>query len=203
MFTRKGSNALAFCILLYITTAALGQGTQEYEETLPGCKEIEATECQGAAVAGGFGAISGALSGVSDRLSIADVWKENNFKRGKYIEQCLGINSAMASSPDIDKYAKGVITSIKSLDLAAAKYQDPNTLYNTLSGYIDTLRDYKSGSYRGIKGKITDRVLELVFPSCTAKTEKQEKAIEKAIAYAKKWNVDVIIKKIVAVNVAK
>jgi hypothetical protein len=86
----------------------------------------------------------------------------------------------------IDNFADGVATSIKSIDLNAATYQDAARLTYRLNEYVDKLGEYEGGSLQTTTVKlsdISDRVLNLVVPK-GAMTEVQDAAIEAARARA-------------------
>jgi len=82
----------------------------------------------------------------------------------------------------IDNFTNGTATSIKSIDLNAATYQDPARLTYRLNKYIDDLADYEGGvllntqvSLRAIAG----RTLNLVVPK-NSMTATQRAAIDAA-----------------------
>jgi hypothetical protein len=67
----------------------------------------------------------------------------------------------------IDNFTDGIATSIKSIDLNAATYQDAARLTYRLNHYVDDLGDYEGGEMSDISVElsgITDRVLNLVVP---------------------------------------
>jgi hypothetical protein len=78
---------------------------------------------------------NGAVVVTSDGSS---VWGLNNFARGQTIQQGLGMNNLPWNYPVVDDFNwdTGVATSLKSLDLNAASYQDPTILANRLNTYI-------------------------------------------------------------------
>jgi hypothetical protein len=82
----------------------------------------------------------------------------------------------------IDNFTDGVATSIKSIDLNAATYQDAARLTYRLNHYVDDLGDYEGGEMLETNVKllnITDRVLNLVVPTGSM-TATQRAAIEAA-----------------------
>jgi hypothetical protein len=86
----------------------------------------------------------------------------------------------------IDNFTDGVATSIKSIDLNAATYQDAARLTYRLNDYIDELGDYEGGRLLTTTVElpdISDRVLNLVVPM-GAMTGVQRAAIEAAGARA-------------------
>jgi filamentous hemagglutinin len=66
------------------------------------------------------------------------VWTLGAFQRARAIEQALGANLP-SNFPVIDRFARGIATSIKSLDIGAASYRNVATLTRTLNGYVDDL----------------------------------------------------------------
>ena len=86
----------------------------------------------------------------------------------------------------IDNFTDGIATSIKSIDLNAATYQDAARLTYRLNEYVDKLGDYEGGNLLVTIVElpdISDRVLNLVVPK-GAMTEVQSAAIEAARARA-------------------
>jgi hypothetical protein len=80
----------------------------------------------------------------------------------------------------IDIFLDGVATSIKSIDLNAATYQDGARLAQTLTRYVNKLLNYKGSSMGDIVIESSDikrRVLSLAIPK-GATTEAQRAAIE-------------------------
>jgi hypothetical protein len=97
----------------------------------------------------------------------------------------------------IDNFTNGIATSIKSIDLNAATYQDAARLTSRLSKYINDMVEYEGGSFANktvLPGDITGRAVNLVVPKASI-TEVQRTAIESVRAWAKTGNmsVDLII----------
>jgi len=68
----------------------------------------------------------------------------------------------------IDKFANGLATSIKSLDLTAKSYQKAEALASKINGYVDKLADFNGAKLGGaeVKGsEITSRELQLAVPA--------------------------------------
>jgi filamentous hemagglutinin len=94
------------------------------------------------------------------------VWKLNPFQRGQQVEQALGHNLP-SNFPVIDRFESGLATSIKSLDLNAAAYQNTSTLNRTLNGYVDTMAGFQGRTWAGVRIRpqdITGRALDLAVP---------------------------------------
>ena len=86
--------------------------------------------------------------------------------RGAAIHKAMGANLPFAFKT-LDNFADGVATSIKSLDLKAATYQDTSRLGYRLNDYIKKLAAFKDTEYGGAVVRvddITERVLHIVVP---------------------------------------
>jgi filamentous hemagglutinin len=95
----------------------------------------------------------------------------------------------------IDKFANGVATSIKSIDLHAPSYQDPATLARTINRYVDSVAAFKEAARQGYVIKSTDvvaRELQLAIPSGSMSTA-QRAAINTATARAQGLGVRVLV----------
>lgn len=98
--------------------------------------------------------------------------------------------------PVIDKWLNGMATSIKSIDLNAATYQNAARLTYRLNQYIDNIAIYDGGSLGTIKiesSEISGRELLLAIPKGSM-TSIQRAAIEAARARAQAFDVDLNIK---------
>jgi RHS repeat-associated protein len=116
----------------------------------------------------------------------ASVWELAPVSRGFTIEGLLGGNLPKAF-PVIDKFADGIATSIKSIDLTAETYSKGNNLLNTLKGYVNKLDDFTQGSRDGVRitsNQITSKVLEVAIQPGKASLSQWEQ-IGKAMQYAK------------------
>jgi hypothetical protein len=76
------------------------------------------------------------LKGAAKEAVERSVWKLPWATRGFTIEEQLGANLPQ-KFPVIDKFTGGVATSIKSVDLTAASYQNVGTLTNRLNSFVD------------------------------------------------------------------
>ncbi len=136
-----------------------------------------------------------ALGGVP---AVADVpspaWKLGWAARGNYFSEQLGANLP-ANFPVIDKWLSGVATSIKSIDLNAATYQDAARLTYRLNDYINKVALYE-GDEAGViairPSAISRRVLSLAVPKGSM-TAAQQAAIEAARLRAQAFDVDLIV----------
>ncbi|MCG2642893.1 hypothetical protein L6639_27210 [Bradyrhizobium sp. WYCCWR 12678] len=79
----------------------------------------------------------------------------------------------------------GVATSIKSIDLGAATYQNAAALTNTLNGYVNSIASFTPvnwGAAQLAGSPITARILTVAMPS--AGTAAQQNAISQVIQSA-------------------
>jgi filamentous hemagglutinin len=124
------------------------------------------------------------------------VWEIPVFVRGKYFDAMFRDGSLHPLSRTIDNFDEaGIATSIKSIDLNAATYQDFGRLNSKLNNYIDSLDAYRGTDWGGDEiddSAITGRALSLIIPKGSM-TSVQKSAIEAARARAKSLGIDVII----------
>ena len=88
-------------------------------------------------------------------------------KRGQIINERFGDPTFPDNYPVIDKIPNGVATSVKSIDLNAAAYQNDITLGNRLLQYIEDVRDFDGTRWGGLEiqaGMITGRAVQLIVP---------------------------------------
>jgi hypothetical protein len=76
----------------------------------------------------------------------SEAWKLGWAARGNYFSEQLGANLP-GTFPVVDKWLNGVVTSIKSIDLNAATYQDAARLTYRLNDYIDRVVLYVAASW--------------------------------------------------------
>jgi len=127
---------------------------------------------------------------------LSDVWKLGWAARGWAVEDALGANLPRWF-PTIDKFADGVVTSIKSIDLSAAVYGDAGRLSARIDAYVDKVAEF-NGITRGStiieSEQIQGRALHLAIPA-DGGTAIQRAAIEASAARAKTLGVDVLVTK--------
>lgn len=95
----------------------------------------------------------------------------------------------------IDRFINGIATSIKSLDLTAATYQDPARLLSRINRYVDQLANFKGarlGPFNLEERDIVTRELRLVVPG-NVTTDVQRAALARAVERAKNLGVDLDI----------
>jgi hypothetical protein len=112
----------------------------------------------------------------------SEAWTYGWARRGQYFDQLLRDGSLPALFRTIDNFTDGVATSIKSIDLNAATYQDAARLTYRLNDYVDELGEYEGGVLSNTEvslSAISSRVLNLVVPK-GAMTEVQSATIEAA-----------------------
>jgi hypothetical protein len=137
-----------------------------------------------ALLAGGVPPVAAGETAAAEQAS--EAWTYGWARRGQYFDQLLRDGSLPSLFPTIDNFTDGIATSIKSIDLNAATYQDAARLTYRLNEYVDKLGDYEGGSLLVTIVElpdISDRVLNLVVPK-GAMTEVQRAAIEAARARA-------------------
>jgi len=113
----------------------------------------------------------------------ASVWALPPVERGLQIEIALGKNLP-DNFPVIDRIANGIVTSIKTVDLNAATYQDANSLATLLSRYIDKVASFSGGRVGNVSiqpGDFTGRALDLAVPS--GASTMQQWILDQAVAY--------------------
>jgi hypothetical protein len=122
------------------------------------------------------------------------VWELGWAARGLYFSDQLGANLP-ATFPVIDSWLDGIVTSIKSIDLRAATYQDATRLTYRLNDYVNQVVLYDGGEL-GIweikSSAIGGRVLNLAIPKGSM-TAAQKAAIEAAKARANAFGVDLVV----------
>jgi hypothetical protein len=123
-----------------------------------------------------------------------DPWKMGWAKRGDYLHQKMGANLPRTFKT-LDDFANGAATSIKSIDLNAATYQDPTRLGYTLNRYINGLANYEDHTLAGITVRakdITSRILSIVIPKGSM-TSAQRAAFDAASSRAEKLGIKITI----------
>jgi hypothetical protein len=124
------------------------------------------------------------------------IWRLGWAARGRYLEDLFG-RTLSQNFPAVDKFIDGIITSLKSIDLKAATYQDQARLANRINTYISDLVDFDGAEWGGDEIKssaIRGRALNLIVPKGSITSEQRE-VIDAIRAREKMMNngVDVII----------
>ncbi|MGC1776662.1 MAG: hypothetical protein WBB34_01860 [Xanthobacteraceae bacterium] len=99
--------------------------------------------------------------------------------------------------PVIDKIPNGVATSVKSIDLNAATYQNDISLVNRLLQYVENVRDFDGATWGGKEvsaDQISGWAVQLIIPKGST-TAAQRAIIDQVREIAKRSNrsVDVIV----------
>jgi hypothetical protein len=121
-------------------------------------------------------------------------WELGWAARGIYISEQRGANLA-PNFPVIDKWLNGVATSIKSIDLTAATYQDATRLTYRLDVYVNKLIYFEGATLGDLQigsSAINGRALELVIPK-GGMTAAQRASIDAAKLRARAFGVEMII----------
>ena len=121
-------------------------------------------------------------------------WKMGWAKRGDYLHEKLGANLPRTFKT-LDRFVDGAATSIKSIDLNAATYQDGARLTYRLNDYINKLANYQDSALGDIAVKvkdITSRTLSLVIPRGSM-TSVQRAAFDSARIRAEKLGIKIVI----------
>jgi len=117
-------------------------------------------------VAGALGTQAAATAATA--ATAASPWTLPALQRGQVIEDMLGRSPFLARNfPVIDRFVNGVATSIKSIDLRAANFQNISTLTRTVQGYINTLATWQGAVWGGFEVRgadIVGRELLLAIP---------------------------------------
>ena len=121
-------------------------------------------------------------------------WKLGWAARGNYFNELLGGNLPHAFRV-IYRFVDGAATSIKSIDLNAATYQDAGRLMSTLSRYTNALAEYAGSELGGFRVRaedITSRTLSIAIPKGSM-TSVQRKVIEAARIQASGLGIDLVV----------
>jgi hypothetical protein len=93
-------------------------------------------------------------------------WNLGWAKRGAAIHQAVGENLPPAFKT-IDHFLDGVATSIKTMDLNAATYQNAGNLTSAVNRYVDSVAGFNGAKYGTVNiasSDITRRMLNVVVP---------------------------------------
>jgi hypothetical protein len=96
--------------------------------------------------------------------------------RGRYFEVRLG-RTLHPNFPTIDKFSDGVATSIKSIDLNAATYQDATHLAYRVRQYINDVSEFDGATWANYEvnsSEIKRRAVSLAIPKGSMTTAQRE-----------------------------
>jgi hypothetical protein len=147
----------------------------------------------GEATSGGIASDSAAAAATTN-VSRSDAWNWGWGRRGIYFSEQLGANLP-PNFPVIDRLIDGIATSIKSIDLNAATYQDGVRLAYRLNSYIGDMATYEGGASGLTKifaSDISGRQLSLAIPKGSI-TLIQRTIIDTATARARAFDVDLVV----------
>jgi hypothetical protein len=113
------------------------------------------------------------------------------------INERFGDPTFPANYPVIDKMPDGVATSVKSIDLQAATYQNDISLANRLLKYVEDVRDFDGVAWSNFDiqaNQIIGRAVQLIVPKGSM-TTLQRTIIDQVREIAKRSNrpVDIIV----------
>jgi hypothetical protein len=152
----------------------------------------------GEAAAGESTAARAAEDGALAPDATSEVWKYGWAKRGREIHDLLANGSLGPNFPTIDMISRaGIATSIKSIDLNAAVYQNDASLAYRLNNYFDKVSEFDGAKWAAdvvSSDQVTGRVLNLVVPKGSM-SESQRIVIERARVRAENLShsVDLVI----------
>jgi hypothetical protein len=118
--------------------------------------------------------------------------------RGQKINEVFGDPTFPSNYPVIDKIPNGVATSVKSIDLNAATYQNEASLANRLNKLIDDVREFDGDRWGGLVIRDVDikgRSVQVIVPKGSV-TEANRAVFEGARVRAQSYNekpVDIIV----------
>jgi hypothetical protein len=145
--------------------------------------------------------------GVAALRSTSSVWELGNFARGFAIEEKLYKPAELLAKnfPTIDRFASGVATSIKSIDLTAKSYQSAGALTRQLTKYVDEIANLNGQVLSGFNREGLRRVVDTanlagrelivaIEPGVASAT--QRRAIQQVVSYGSQRGVNVIVKSV-------
>jgi hypothetical protein len=139
-------------------------------------------------------AVEGEAGAAAAEAATRNPWKMGWAKRGDYLHEKLGANLPRTFKT-LDNFENGTATSIKSIDLNAATYQDGARLTYRLNDYIDKLANYEDSALGDIAVNvkdITSRTLSMVIPRGSM-TSVQRAAFDAAKSRAEKLGIKITI----------
>ena len=113
------------------------------------------------------------------------------------INEKFGDPTFPGNYPIIDKIPNGIATSVKSIDLNAATYQNDISLANRLLQYVEDVRDFDGATWGGKEvsnDQIAGWAIQLIVPKGST-TAAQRAIIDQVREIAKRSNrpVDIIV----------
>lgn len=126
------------------------------------------------------------------------VWKLGWGLRGKTINELFGDPTFPSNYPVIDKIPNGVATSVKSIDLNAATYQNEASLAYRLNKFVDDVREFDGADWGTKNIRDTDidsRAVQVIVPSESIAKDQQLvfEMVRSAAMRDKRRPVDIIV----------
>ena len=150
-----------------------------------------------AAVLAGAGLLNtpGEASVLGAPAGPSPVWKLGWGLRGTEINELFGDPTFPSNYPVIDKIPNGVATSVKSIDLNAATYQNEASLAYRLNKFVDDVREFNGADWGDKNIRDTDidsRAVQVIVPRGSI-TEAQQLVFEMVRSAAKRDDADPLI----------
>lgn len=147
-----------------------------------------------AAVLAGAGLLAGGGTAADEA---SPIWELGWAKRGQIINGEFGDPTFPPNYPVIDKIPDGIATSVKSIDLNAATYQNDISLANRLLQYVEDVKNFDGADWGDLDiqaDQITGRAVQLIVPKGSM-TAAQRAIIDQVREIAKRSNrpVDIIV----------
>jgi hypothetical protein len=122
----------------------------------------------------------------------SSIWKMASFTDRGFVYEAMKGGNLVKNFPIIDKFSRGIATSIKTLDLGAKTYKSGGkAVFNTLKKYVDKLDEFAGATKGGTtvaKDEIKKKVLDVGIPR--GATTEQVKQMQQAVSYAKNKGID-------------
>ena len=99
--------------------------------------------------------------------SASPVWKLGWGLRGQKINEVFGDPTFPSNYPVIDKIPNGIATSVKSIDLNAATYQNEESLAYRLNKFVADVREFDGDRWGGLLIRDVDikgRAVQVIVP---------------------------------------
>jgi hypothetical protein len=118
--------------------------------------------------------------------------------RGKTINELFGDPTFPSNYPVIDKIPNGVATSVKSIDLNAATYQNEASLAYRLNKFVGDVREFDGADWGTKNIRDTDidsRAVQVIVPSGSIAKDQQLvfEMVRSAAMRDKRRPVDIIV----------
>jgi hypothetical protein len=118
------------------------------------------------------------------------IWKLGWGLRGQKFNDLFGDPTFPQNYPVIDKIPNGVATSVKSIDLNAATYQNEASLANRLNKFVADVREFDGARWGGLEINETDitaRAVQVIVPRGSM-TDAKQTVIDEVSTQAIRFN---------------